>query len=263
MNGLEKCLKGASSYSIDKDEFINLINKKNDKEAREKLVLANLKLVAKVVLDMKRMYFFSSVSVEDMFQEGVIGLMKAIDNFEPKKGSFSHYAYLSIRRHIELFVFFKDKLIRFPKNEIVLEILRFEEDYYKKHGRKPRIEDIMKNFKIDKYTLIKILNLSSYSLVSLESKTDETENLILEEKIGENNEEKIEAEIKNDSSPSWMSLLNEKEKLVIQLRYGFLGDCKSLEEIAKNLGRTRERVRQIESTALNKISSHIKNLSHQ
>jgi RNA polymerase sigma factor (sigma-70 family) len=258
MKSLKKCFQGVPSF--DGKIHQEMLNRKDEREIRQKLILNNLKLVAKVVLEVKRLYSLSnySLDIEDMFQEGVIALMKAIENFDAKKGSFSHYAYWFIRRYIELFVFFEERLIRLPKNKIVVEILRFEDDYYKKYGKRPSLQEIMKNFKIERDALL-MLKRSFFPTISLEKKMGEDEDSILEEIIGQDNQEKIKEEILDDSSPSWMTILNEREKLIIHLRYGFFGECNTLEEVGKRLGCTKERIRQIEKEALKKISSYIKN----
>lgn len=254
--------------AISKDEEMSLFkDAKNNREARNKIAEANLKLVIYVA----KKYLNHGLSMDDLIQEGNLGLIKAIEKYEPDLGyQFSTYAYWWIRQSITRAIQMNGKLIRLPVyldeklRTMKKEIFRFEDEF----KREPTDEELGERLgiSVDKVDYLKRMEQTPVSLNTLigEETDTELENFVPSDDVSVEDEV-----IKKDLSFSIQELfesgiLKEREIEVLKMRFGFYDNApNTLEEIGKKYGLTRERVRQIEAKALLKIkrSRMLKELS--
>lgn len=241
--------------------------------AREKLVLANTRLV----INIARQYYHTGIHLMDLISEGTIGLMVAVEKFDPKKGfRLSTYATWWIRQRILRYIVNNQYLIRVPEH-VIDKINRLNRAGVRLRAtleRDPTVEELAEETgltleDIEKYAA------SLPSIYSLEesfesSDKDDSRGQGMHERIG-SGEDIIMHVLNRKAVSQMMKLLDDKEKLVIRLRYGLSDDqdplapvseeSQTLEQIAQNMGVSRERVRQIERIALQKIKKRF--LRHQ
>jgi RNA polymerase primary sigma factor len=232
--------------------------KKHVDHARDALILANLRLVVHIA----KKYLNHGISFMDLIQEGNIGLMKAVEKFEYERGNkFSTYAYWWIKQAIERAIADKARIIRIPVhvNEKIKKIARVARELGETLGRKPTPQEIAKKLRMPVVKVEEILGVvqEPQALEDL-SADDDSPGLLrfvadpnaispLERTVDRELREKIE---------STLRVLNPREEEIIRLRFGIGRDMPyTLEEIGRVMGLSRERVRQIEATALKKIQS--------
>jgi RNA polymerase sigma factor (sigma-70 family) len=232
--------------------------RKHVDHARDALILANLRLVVHIA----KKYLNHGISFMDLIQEGNIGLMKAVEKFEYERGNkFSTYAYWWIKQAIERAIADKARIIRIPVhvNEKIKKIARVARELGETLGRKPTPQEIAKKLRMPVVKVEEILGVvqEPQALEDL-SADDDSPGLLrfvadpnavspLERTVDRELREKIE---------STLRVLNPREEEIIRLRFGIGRDMPyTLEEIGRVMGLSRERVRQIEATALKKIQS--------
>jgi RNA polymerase sigma factor (sigma-70 family) len=233
-------------------------HKRHVDHARDALILANLRLVVHIA----KKYLNHGISFMDLIQEGNIGLMKAVEKFEYERGNkFSTYAYWWIKQAIERAIADKARIIRIPVhvNEKIKKIARVSRELGETLGRKPTPQEIAKKLRMPVVKVEEILGVvqEPQALEDL-SADDDSPGLLrfvadpnavspLERTVDRELREKIE---------STLRVLNPREEEIVRLRFGIGRDMPyTLEEIGRVMGLSRERVRQIEATALKKIQS--------
>jgi RNA polymerase primary sigma factor len=224
------------------------------KEARVKMIESNLRLVVSVA----KKYFFNDTLFMDLIQDGTMGLMKAVDRFEADRGyKFSTYATWWIRQSITSAIPNNYRTIRLPVfiHDAIRRVKKVRREYLYQYGEEPDTEKILKIARISKNTLA-ILNLYDDHVFSLDKKINKNVVFAIEDTYDDVNlspDENDKIWILEEYANSVLNTLSDREKMVIQMRFGFDTDEKTLEEIGNILGITRERVRQIQKNAIKKI----------
>lgn len=244
---------------LTKEEEILLLKqvKEGNERAKKRLIVANLRFVVAVA---KRYRHINEVPFEDLIAVGNLGLMRAAQRFDVDKNvRFISYAVWWIRQAMIQVVSSHGNPIRLPLNRIHtgLRIRKVEETLIKKLNRRPTLEELAEGVMMKPQDLSKFLR-EIPNVISMDSTAvDADEDLFLRDVITDNESDPLaEAEKKalDVELEKLLDSLNERERIVVMHRFG-LGDLKpyTLEEIGKLLGVTRERVRQIEVQALEKL----------
>ena len=230
--------------------------------ARETLIVGNLRLVVKIAHDFKSL----GVPLVDLVSEGNIGLMKAVEKFIPGKGAkFSSYGAWWIKQAIRRAIAEQSRVIRIPVQSAV-KIRRIQREAMilaEKIGRIPTEEEIAEATGFSKRSVHTLKVAAIAPTVSLSDTLQEGEEGVLEDVLPDiTSIIPDDALNKKDVKAYLLNIINtrlkERERLIIKMRYGIDGEQqKTLEELSEMVGRTRERVRQIQHQALRKIAAHL------
>lgn len=231
--------------------------KKGDAEAREQMIKANLRLVVKIARD----YEGLGVPLLDLISEGNIGLMKAVDRFDPNKGAkFSTYGAFWIKQAIRRALDNQAKTIRLPSHVVErLGILqRAATRLTEELGREPTDEELaaetgLSERKVKQYRHASATPASLDAPIGDPSDSNRIADVVADEKAALPSDE-LSANMDLNLMNELLSDLNEREMNILRRRYGLDGEQeKTLEEIGLDYGLTRERIRQIENAALKKL----------
>ncbi|ADO82247.1 sigma-70 family RNA polymerase sigma factor [Ilyobacter polytropus] len=249
-------LKEISHYPLlTKEEEIEFALKaqNGDESAHEKLVTSNLRLVVSIA----KKYINIGIPVLDLIQEGNIGLIKAVSKFDTTMDKrFSTYATFWIKQSILRYISSNKGVIRYPTYiyDNISKINKFIRDYKNKYGSVPSIEVIATGLEFKKKDVEKYLNIFEQSLNSLEESYGENGDLHSIIPSDDLFEEQIITDSVNEELISNLKILNSKERDVIIHRFGlFNKNVLTLEEIGNHLNLTRERIRQIQLKAIDKL----------
>lgn len=224
--------------------------------AQEKILLANTRLV----LSVAKRYTGRGIPLLDLVQEGIIGLMRATKKFEPERGNrFSTYATWWIRQAITRSIDNNARIIRLPvhKNIEINKVAYTRNELMQEFGREPTEDEIAEVLEMTPQQVLETMRISQ-TPISLELPQDDDENRTLADLIPDDEasspEESTTEVIIQEQIKDLLDELPMREARVIMLRYGFQdGRTYTLQEVGDAMGITRERVRQIESQAMNRL----------
>ena len=247
--------------TYDEEYEIALKAKNGDKKAREKLINANLRFVVSVA----KKFRGQGMPLEDLINEGNIGLMTAVDKFEPEKGyHFISYAVWWVRQAILKALAEQSRPVRLPLNRSneLIQIVRAKNDLIHNKGiSDPSVDEIAAASGLD-VTLVKNLLEVTRDMISFDSpiKGDEEGDSsyfdFVEDKAQSPEEDVVNHMMEKDVR-GLLSVLGEKERDIIEKRYGFNGnEPMSLKAIGDEYNLTKERIRQIEKAALQKLRNN-------
>ena len=258
-SGLNRYLQEIGRFPLlTPEEEIELAGKikKGDAEARERMINANLRLVVTIA----REYANLGLPLLDLISEGNIGLTKAVERFEPTKGAkLSTYAMWWIKQSIKRALTNQSKTIRLPVHltDKVAKIRRVSLQMSDELGREPTDDELGQEIGIDsdKITRLKSVGIRPASLDAPIADNDSTE---FGEVIGDD-EAQSPFELLRDKNllgevDGLLEVLDPREKKIISQRFGLDGGApKTLEDVGKDFGITRERIRQLQNVALAKL----------
>jgi len=237
--------------------------KKHDRKAREQMIKANLRLVVKIARD----YENYGMPLLDLINEGNIGLMKAVERFDPAKGAkFSTYGAWWIKQSIKRALANQSKTIRLPVH-VVDKVAHIRKASLKLHeifGREPTDEEIAEELGISRRRVAQY-RAAAVAPASLDASLgDDDSNRIsdvVRDERAETPYEELEGKTNTTLVRGLLGKLDSREAAILQLRFNLDGDREeTLEEIGKKFGVTRERIRQIQEMALNKLRKMIEKL---
>lgn len=237
--------------------------KDGDSEAREQLINCNLKFAFSVASK----YIRTGIPLLDLIQQANLGLMKAADMYNPNRGTrFTTYSIFWMRHSILRYIDEQSHIIRLPDHVCadLNKIKNTSEAFYVEFMRYPTDSEIADRAGFSVAHVKRIRNFD-FAFISTDEKPDEDMDGIFLDSIAaeENPHAELHYEECRKQILRFLDNLNERERTVISLRYGLDGEgSKSLEDVGRQLGLTRERIRQIESKALSKIRNmpHITSL---
>ena len=253
-NAAQKKLDSGNLNGEDIEKLVKQVEEA--KSAREKLVNSNLRLVVSIA----KKYTQRGLQFLDLIQEGNMGLMKAVDKFDYNKGfKFSTYATWWIRQDITRAVADQARTIRIPVHmvETINKLVRVQRQLVQKLSREPSPEEVAEAMGIDVDKVQQIQKIAQEP-ISLESPVGEEEDSSLGDFVPDpqaidpyeyTTKVKLNEEVENV-----LTTLTDREERVLKLRFGLVdGRARTLEEVGKEFGVTRERIRQIEAKALRKL----------
>ena len=251
-----------TGFDLEKDRLKEILEqikrgKKISDEAKSRMAKSNLRLVVSIA----KRYTNRGLPFLDLIQEGNIGLMKAVDKFEYKRGyKFSTYATWWIRQAISRAIADQARTIRIPIHmiETINQINKIVREYLQVNGKEPDVSIIAKEvgLSVDKVKQVIKITKEPISLEApIGSEDDGKFGDFVEDRGSLSPMDHILRNDLKDQIDEVLDQLNERERAVIQMRFGLMPDesDRTLEEIGKELNVTRERVRQIESSAIKKL----------
>ena len=225
-------------------------------EARKTLIQANLRLVVKIAHDFKGL----GLPLLDLISEGNIGLMRAVEKFDPAKGAkFSSYAAWWIKQSMRRALANQSRIIRIPVQSAgkINKIKSIRTKLAEKLGREPTDAEIAKDLDFSERTVagLRLADLRTFSLHDPIQQGEDGEFQDIIPDRGAQTPDRILSDVESVSRlVDLLGELDERERMILKMRFGLDGNRpKTLEEVSQTIGRTRERVRQIQNQALTKL----------
>ena len=248
--------------TAEEEKYYARLARKGDEEGRKRMIESNLRLVVKI----SRRYINRGLTLLDLIEEGNLGLIRAVEKFDPERGfRFSTYATWWIRQTIERAIMNQTRTIRLPIH-VVKELnvyLRAARELTQKLDHEPTAEEIAEMLDKPAADVKRLLGLNE-RVTSVDTPVGPDSDKAVLDTIADSQEsdpsELLQDRDIKDSIANWLDELSDKQREVVSRRFGLRGyESSTLEEVGREIGLTRERVRQIQVEALKRLRGIMEN----